>query len=213
MPPQFTVNYVADAREFARELIGRDFTDEELAHAVGALDDAVIEVRKKQGADELRIEIRHPWLSEQKRWMRRDAQGDLLIFNYRFYKKKDTPSGVSLDSLVRQVSGARALGVQRLETFGAGDFTSAQQPDGEIGYWLWAKFGFDAPLSEADQQIAAAELGLAGVKTLNDIIDRPGGEYWWYRAGSGLTMKFDLASDSSMMRVFRDYVRRKGRIL
>jgi hypothetical protein len=213
MPPQFMVNYVADARAFARELIGRDFTDEELAHAVGALDGAVLEVRKKKGADELRIDLQHPFMQEQERWLRRDAQGDLLIFNYRFYKKPAAPKGVSVDSLLRQVVGAQALGAKRLETFGAGDFTTAGQPNGEIGYWHWAKCGFDAPLSQYYQGLAAAERGLEDVKTLNEVIDRPGGADWWYRVGAALTMKFDLAFDSSMMRIFRDYVRRKGKIL
>lgn len=208
----FTVHYVADARLFARELIGRDFTDEELAHAVGALDGAMLEVRKKKGTDELRVTISHPFVSEQERWIRRDQQGGLLIFNYRFYKAKDAPSGLSVDSLLRQIKGARALGVKRLETFGAGDFTTAQQPNGEIGYWLWAKFGFDAPLSQAYQLLAAAEPTLVGVKTLNEVMDRPSGEAWWYRVGFALTMKFDLTPDSSSMMIFRNYIRRKGKV-
>jgi hypothetical protein len=54
--------------------------------AVGALDDATLKVVKKKGADELRIEIEHPWIKEQHRWMRRDEKGELLIFNYKFYK-------------------------------------------------------------------------------------------------------------------------------
>lgn len=213
MPPPLTINYVAQARVFARELIGRDFTDEELAHAVGALDGAVLEVQKKQGAGELRIEISHPLMDEQKRWMRRDAQGDLLIFNYRFYKKKDTPSGASVDSLLRQVRGARALGVKRLETFGAGDFTTSQQPNGEIGYLLWAKFGFDAPLNKRYQNLANDEPSLSGANTLNDVINTLAGEKWWHEVGSGLTMIFDLAPNSSSMMIFRSYLRRKGKIL
>ena len=205
--------YAEGAREFARQLIARDFTDEELADAVGALDDATLKVVKKSGADELRIEIEHPQIKEQHRWMRRDLNGDLLIFNYRFYKQLGTPQGIALDSFQRQVGGARALGVKRIETFAAGDFLSALQPDGEVGYLVWAKFGFDAPLPEKFRWQVARNPTLAGVMTLNELIARPGGEKWWQDFGSGLKMVFDLSPGSSMMEMFRNYLRRKGRLV
>lgn len=205
--------YAEGAREFARQLIARDFTDEELADAVGALDDATLKVIKKTGAEEIRIEIEHSWIKEQHRWMRRDLSGHLLIFNYKFYKQLGAPRGIAIDSFQRQVAGARALGVKRIETFGAGDCLSASQPNGEIGYLVWAKFGFDAPLPEKYRRQAARNPALVGVNTLNELMARPGGEKWWHDFGAGLKMVFDLSPGSSMMDVFRNYLRRKGRLV
>lgn len=211
MTSLFTVEYSEDARALAAQFFGRNLTDEDLACAVGALDGAKVIVRKKKGADELRIEIQHPQIQDQQRWVRRTPQGELVIFNYRFYKKRGAPSGLAVTSLLRQIEAARALGVTRLETFAAGNFLSAQESDGEIGYWLWAKLGFDTPLSAYYQQLAMETPSLVGAKTLNEIILRPGGEEWWYSVGAGTKMIFELSSHSSMMRVLRTYLRQKGK--
>jgi len=204
--------YAEGSREFARQLIARDFTDEEMAEAVGALDDATLKVVKKRGADELRIEIEHPWIKEQHRWMRRDLNGDLLIFNYRFYKQSDAPDGVGLDSFQRQVAGAQALGMKRIETFAAGNHRSLKS-GGEVGYLVWAKFGFDTRLNPTQQTVLQQTPGLSGVETLNELILLPGGEEWWKLNGEAGKMVFELAVGSSMMNVFQKHLKKKGRQL
>ncbi len=211
MTSPFTFEYSEDARALAEQFFGRNFADQELACAVGALDGTKVIVRKKKGVDELRIEIQHPQIQDQQRWVRRDQQGVLIIFNYRFYKKRGAPAGLALTSLLRQIEGARALGVKRLETFAAGNFLSAQEAGGEIGYFLWAKLGFDALLPETYQQLAASTPALIGVTTLNEVMDRPGGEEWWHSVGAGMKMVFELSPHSSMMAVLRQYLRRKGK--
>lgn len=212
MQHKIIVNYLDTARECAERLIGRAFTDEELVHAVGALDGAVVEVRQKKGADELRIEIHHPFIAEQSRWMRRDQYGDLIIFNHRFYKTPTAPAGIGLDSFQRQVKGARALGVVRLETFAVGSYQTLLAK-GEVGYLVWAKFGFDAPLLVTQRAILNQFSPLAGVKTINALFRRSGGEEWWKRNGTDTKMDFDLQPQSSMMGQFRRYLRGKGRRL
>ena len=212
MPKNITVIYAPGARALARQLIGRDFTDEELAAAVGALDGATLKAIRKKGADELRIEIEHPRIKEQHRWMRRDAQGDLMIFNYRFYKQSGAPAGIGLDSFHRQVIGARALGVNRIETFGAGDPQSLKH-GGEVGYLVWAKFGFNAKLTTMQQARLQQTLGIVGIETLNELILLPKGEEWWKLNGVSAKMVIELATDSSMMKVFRRHLAKKGRTL
>ena len=212
MPKNIKVIYATGARALARQLIGRDFADEELAAAGGALDSATLHVVKKTNADELRIEIQHPWIKEQHRWMRRDAQGELMIFNYRFYKQADAPAGVGLDSFHRQVIGAHALGVKRIETFAVGDSKSLKS-SGEVGYLVWAKFGFNARLDATQKAALRKTLGLVGVETLNELIVLPEGEDWWMRNGDSTKMFFELAANSSMMQVFRRHLAKKGRKL
>lgn len=204
--------YAEGSREFARQLIARDFTDEELAEAVGALDDATLKVVKKKGADELRIEVEHPRIKEQHRWMRRDEKGDLLIFNFKFYKHSGAPPEVGLDSFQRQVVGAQALGVKRIETFAAGNHESLKSKN-EVGYLVWAKFGFDARLAVEQRMQLQQTPELATVETLNELISLPAGEEWWKLNGSPMKMVFELTADSSMMRVFRRHLKKKGRKL
>lgn len=208
----FTVEYSEDARALAEQFFGRNFTDEELACAVGALDESKVIVRKKKDADELRIEIQHPQIQDQQRWIRCTPQGELIIFNYRFYKKPDAPSGVGLTSFLRQVKQASAFGVKRIETFGAGTYRSLRVR-GESGYFVWARFGFDAPLLVSQQVLLTRNPLLRGAKTLNDLFARPGGAEWWKINGEELYLVFDLSPQSSMMDIFRSYLQEKGRTL
>jgi SPP1 gp7 family putative phage head morphogenesis protein len=205
------VKYEAGAQEVAERLFGRAVAGKDLAAAVGALDGARLSVAAK-GHAELRVKIRHKFIEDQERWVRRDAAGKLVIFNYRFYKKRGAPAEVGLDSFQRQVAAARALGVKRLETFGVGNYYTLRQK-GEVGYLVWPKLGFDAPLSDSQQRLLNSNAALAGATTLNELMRRPGGEEWWRVNGSDKFLVFDLAENSSMMESFRRYLKRKGRSL
>lgn len=204
------VKYERGARLFARLLVGRGFTDAELAAAVGALPGAVVQVSKNSKRNELRVKIEHPHIEDQERWLRRDAQGELIIFNYRFFKKRDAPTGIGLESFLIQVQGAKKLGVKRIETFAAGDHNTLSLGR-EVGYLVWAKFGFDALLTDNERQGLNRDPALAGVRTLNELIKRPGGAEWWKLHGSDKHLVFELDDSSSMLGVFRDYLRKKGR--
>lgn len=104
--PNFQLNYEPGAAEFAARLIGRSFSDEELAMAVGALDGSKLRVRIRKGA-ELAVEVENRKVLEQTRFLRRDVDGDLCVWNFRL-EKAPSSYGVGLESLLRQVKGARA---------------------------------------------------------------------------------------------------------
>lgn len=197
-----TVNYAAGAADLALDLFSRAVADEELAAAVGALDGAALSGSVRKGR-ELFVEIAHPLIVRQERGFRRDANGELYIWNHYFEKRHDAPPGVGLRSFKTQVEGARQLGVKRIELWAAGDYNDRSYN----GYYTWARFGFDAPLTTADRILLPAEL--AGASTVNEIIDL-GGNGWWKRHGSARKMVFHLAENSSMMRVFRNYLNKKG---
>jgi hypothetical protein len=197
-----TVNYAAGAADLALDLFGRAVADEELAAAAGALDGAALNVSVRKGR-ELFVEITHPLIVRQERGFRRDANGDLYIWNHYFEKRHDAPPGVGLRSFKTQVEGAQRLGVKRIELWAAGDHNDRSYN----GYYTWARFGFDAPLSAADLIFLPDEL--AGASTVNEIIDL-GESGWWKQHGSARRMVFRLAENSSMMRVFRNYLSKKG---
>lgn len=68
-----TLQYEPGAANLARDLFGREITDEELAAAVGALDGATLNVRIRKGS-ELFVEIVHPWIVRQERGFRKDSK-------------------------------------------------------------------------------------------------------------------------------------------
>jgi hypothetical protein len=201
---KITVKYAAGAADLARDLFGRAVADEELAASVGAIDGATLTVRVRKGG-ELFVEIAHPLIVRQERGFRRDANGELYIWNYHFEKRHDAPPGVGLLSFRTQVKGARRLGVQRIELWAAGDFKDRSYN----GYYTWARFGFDAPLTQEEKRRLSALSQFVGAQTVNDLM-KCGGRQWWRDNGSARKMRFDLNEDSSMMRVFNDYLEDKG---
>ena len=104
---------------------------------------------------------------------------------------------------MQQVAGARKLGIRRIELWASGNYNDA----GYNGYYTWARFGFDAPLTQRDRRLLPPELAVA--QTVNDLIHLGAAE-WWKKNGDDRAMMFDLAEDSSMMRVFRAYLKEKG---
>lgn len=199
------VNYAAGAYEFALQLFGRQPADEELAQLAGALDGATVEVSVRRQKGWLYLAVDDPARFERyETSVRQDADGSLFAYLHHV----DTVAGQSgrghgVRAFLQQVKGARQLGLKRFELFAAGQAGAAD----EIGYYVWARFGFDARLRAEEQ--AALPLSLQGSTTLNQLILN-GGERWWKRSGNARSMSFDLADESAMMRVFRSYLREKG---
>jgi hypothetical protein len=162
-----TVNYAAGAADLALDLFGRAVADEELAAAAGALDGAALNVSVRKGR-ELFVEITHPLIVRQERGFRRDANGELYIWNHHFEKRHDAPPGVGLLSFRTQVGGARRLGVRRIELWAAGDRNDRSYN----GYYTWARFGFDAPLTQEEKRRLSILPQFAGAQTVNDLILR-----------------------------------------
>ena len=149
------------------------------------------------------VEVTHPKVAEQVRFIRRDAQGELCIWNFRFEKARGFYN-VGLESLVRQVKGARALGVKRLECWAAGNPKDTRYS----GYYQWARYGYDAPLTLREKMQIARFPQLAGAQTLNELMLQ-GGNQWWKENGTERQMTFELGQDSSMMKTLRHYLMQK----
>jgi hypothetical protein len=170
-----TVIYKRGAVGLARQLFGRRPADEDLARLAGALDGATVIVSAKK----------------KKNWL------------YVCAAPGQSGQGYGVRAFLRQVNGARRLGLKHFELFAAGHSGSAD----EFGYYVWARYGFDARLRDEEQ--ATLPMSLKGVTNLNQLI-LSGGQAWWRRFGNARSMSFDLADDSEMMKVFRSYLKEKG---
>lgn len=75
------------------------------------------------------------------------------------------------------------------------------------GYYTWARFGYDYPISSLDGTTAArARTKFPGARTVQDIMKTPEGRDWWFSYGSGMgDAKFDLTPGSRSMEVLTKY--------
>ena len=198
------VKYYGNARNVLTKLVGREVRDNELAAATAALDDSRIQVFERDGRI-MTLASQH-WLEEeQKRYLYRNEQGELVIKNALFKLLEYAPDGLGRDAFVRQVIGARALGVDHLETFAAG----SKDTPGWNGYYTWPRFGFNASLTDDEKRLLQFLPGFRGVRDLNDVILR-GGETWWKAAGDGRNMVFHLDGRRRSVKILLLYLREKG---
>lgn len=190
------------SRKQLRKFFGRVVSDVQLAALVGALDDAVVEISFSRSSFE--AVVKHEYIVEQYRIVGSASNLGFFINNVFFELVADAPDGLGLLSFVRQVAAAGQLGFSFIRTFAEGYFGD---PNNFIGYYVWARFGFNAPL-EPDE-IAGLPPELEGCEDLNAVMLR-GGEAWWRQVGTGRDMIFMLSDDEPSVNVLRGYLAEKG---
>lgn len=201
---EITINYEEGALEFAQQLFGRQPADDELARLAGALDGAAVSVAVRQKKGWLYLTINDIRFERYETSIRKDADGSLFAYIHHAYAAPgQSGKGYGVRAFLRQVNAARQLGLKRFELFAAGNPGSKD----ENGYYVWPRFGFDAPLREIERQ--ALPSGLTGAITLNQVIQL-GGHWWWKIVGNARSMVFDLRDESEMMKTFRAYLNEKG---
>ncbi|MGH9844834.1 MAG: hypothetical protein ACREEM_39460, partial [Blastocatellia bacterium] len=187
-----TVKYERGAIKFVERMLATRPADDDLARLAGALDGAmvIVSVWKKKGwlylsvDDPSRFEICDTSL-------RRDVAGNLFAYIHEVRTAmQQGGQGLGIRAFVRQVSGARSLGLERFELWAAGDVRDKSSN----GYHTWARFGFDAYLGPEKVFLPPH---LSQAKTTDDLMLN-GGHLWWKQHGSQRSMVFDLAEDSSM---------------
>jgi len=199
-PDNVSVNYTDLGRTALRNKLGRDVSDQDLAWAVGALDDSELSVYDIGG--DVYIRIKHPLIESQDRYIKQDARGRLYIENNDFIKAQDAPRGVGLQSFARQVFGARNLGAHRIAAHAAGTINTPQWN----GYYTWPRLGYNAPLTA--EEMADLPPALRGATDLHELFERGGAEYW-KQYGSAKDVVFDLSDGSDSVRRLLAYIKEK----
>jgi hypothetical protein len=198
------VRYVGQAAARLAELIGSGITDDQLAAAVGALDEATVEVQVNSDG-RIVTAVAHPYIQTQIRILSRDAQGRLVLDNHLFRVSQTAPPGTGLRSFARQVAGVRALGIHRIVTYAVG---SKQFPQWN-GYYTWPRFGYNAELAYEEKLLLQFLPRFRGVRDLNDLILR-GGADWWAENGDGREMVFHLDGRRRSVKILLPYLDEKG---
>lgn len=194
---RFKTHFTIEAKTLARQLLGEKFSATQLSAAFGAPDGAQVSFTVDKSG-RLKGIVQHPMLVTQERALFRDQYGNLIIRNQYLEKQPFAPKDTGIRLFQRQVEAAQKLGVKRITTIGAGS-----TGEEHIGYYLMARYGFDAPLEDRDLILLRKLFPKA--RTLNELI-MAGGKNWLRAFGREKEMIFDLAPDSSMMQVFQAYL-------
>lgn len=199
-----TVNYEDGALEFANQLFGFQPADEDLAWLAGALNGATVLVSVRRTKGWLYLTVNDHRFERYETSIRKDADGGLFAYIHHVYAAVGySGQGNGARAFLRQVNAARRLGLKRCELFAAGN----PGPTEENGYYVWARFGFDAPLREIERRALPDEIG--DVRRINQVIQRDG-HWWWKKVGNFRSMVFELNDESEMMTVFKTYLAEKG---
>ena len=121
----------------------------------------------------------------------------------RIMLSPDAPARLCSVAIGLMACTAYRYGFKRLTLFAGGSGPLPGQPEAGdlIGYFIWPKFGFDAPLIAADLNMWPQ---LQGCSSVLDVIARDNA--LWEQHGRGREMSFDLAPRSRSWRVLINYL-------
>lgn len=190
------------ALEAIRAILGPSARPRDVASLVGAPDSAEVTVRARAGR--LDVGLDDP---EERylafRTIERDDAGDLVIHNDAIMVfPEHQGEGIGRAILGRQVEQAARLGARKI-------LARAERSPRHVGYHVWPRLGFDAPIPEKLREQLPAEL--AGARRLSDLMATPAGRDWWREHGTTVDVTFDLAPGSRSRRLLAAYLARSRR--
>ncbi|WP_332855279.1 hypothetical protein [Duganella sp. S19_KUP01_CR8] len=138
----------------------------------------------------------------------RDETGPVMwldaLYVHRLMLVQNAPERLATVSFGLMAITAYRLGFQRISLFAAGHGPlQPDNPDAFVGYDVWPKFGFDAPVAPAELN-RFPMLELAHALTVQDVITVA--PDWWSMHGTGRQMDFDLTAGSRSWRILLNYL-------
>jgi hypothetical protein len=213
--------------ELLTRILGAEAVPEDVAHLVGALDDATVHLTTDPGGQQIHACIEHADFEHWERHLRTDKGGRVFIWNEKIRIRADKQAaGIGASRLRAQVENAFHGGIAYLACHAAR--VNVQNPDPKrafIGYVLWPRYGFDQTLDELERgtdnaddvrkgtpaafpEVAAAIRQQFGesVRSIRDLLLEKGGLAWWQPNGVELYHAvFDLTAQSRSLKAFNDY--------
>lgn len=188
-------------RKAIDKIIGKTLSDSELSMLVGAIDDSNVEF-SEYAQNTLIAQIKHKHILEQVRLFGKTKTDVLYLKNEVFQTHPESPKKIGLISLAREIYQAKNLGFSYIRTFASG-----KKGEESIGYYVWARFGFNAPLTTKEK--AKLPDFLKSANDLNDIF-LLGGKFWWLQNGTGRDMIFELSENKTSYQIWQAYLQEKG---
>lgn len=122
----------------------------------------------------------------------------------RMMLSRRAPRGFTTVAFGRMAIDAYRLGFQHIDLFAAGKGPlDHKDEDALIGYAVWPKFGFDAPVLPVELH-RFLDVRLKHASKVQDILAVA--PEWWEQHGSARTMTFDLAPRSHSWSILLNYL-------
>ena len=181
-------------------------TVKDLASIVGATDDAYVYVAGSHNlnTESINIITQHPKYYTD-RTLARDENLRVVLHANKFDVNKSERGKGNYGPQVfgRMVEQASEWGVDYIQT-------TASRSEVENGYYTWARFGYDAPLSMKEK--LKLPTGLSKAERVSDLMETEEGKQWWKANGSTKKMKFNLKPDSKSRKIWSAYLEEKAKL-
>jgi hypothetical protein len=125
------------------------------------------------------------------------------LFLHRVMWAIDAPERLGTIAFALQACTAFRFGFAEITLFagGRGYAGVTLSKDDLIGYQVWPKFGFDAPLLPADLN---HDVRFSKCRSVQDVVALD--STWWANNGRGIGMKFDLWPESRSWKILLNYI-------
>jgi GNAT superfamily N-acetyltransferase len=187
--------------EEANRIVGKKVSSAQLASAVGAPDDAVVNVTSS-GTDGIRLHVQGEGY-QAVRFLNKDPDGTIHIKNESF-EVDSSKQGRGLGTQVfgRQIENAADLGVSEIRLRAAG-----QKGGDQNGYYTWPRFGCDGKIpSDVRDELPAK---WSDATKISDLMRTAEGRSLWKDHGQSVRVTFDLRPNSLSRRVWEGYLAEK----
>lgn len=190
-----------EVQHAAQGVLGRPVTMDDLHNLIGAQDGFKTEAFVKNSLVVINTTGQNGEVGSYILMNQADENGQMRrTLNTAFVSNgKGAGQGKGREMFAKSVEHARKMGVERLTLNAARGDKNGEQL---VGYAVWPKFGFDAPLELGSRQIWAMPLKMkwqymtGKLKTVQDLQATPEGVAFWKEHGDSANMSFDLSEGS-----------------
>ncbi|MDH0863124.1 hypothetical protein [Mitsuaria sp. GD03876] len=186
------------------------YSDEELIRLSGAPIGSRLDVEPSpDGAIDLRVVNQDLLCEPLVRRISQDESGDYVfeIHNAAFVLRPQfRRQGIGTRSVAIELHEALRLGhFSKVTTSAVGDWSSRSGPLAMVGYFAWARMGFNARLPADVRQHNELPASCRMCEDLISLLASREGEAFWLRHGHSLDMEFHVVEPSSSWEHFRRY--------
>lgn len=208
--------YVQNADELNR-IVNRQMTREQWGQLVGAQPGSRVHVYKR-GIREIEIAIEHPDYSAR----RLVRESEIINSEFDVHPEKQG-QGIGVRVLSQQVKAATQLNFQRISAMavGIGAALRDESENPPIGYYVWARLGFDARIAPLMRRrlrdgtekeratVADFHSNFPDVKWISEMMLTKKRRDWWKKFGGEFEGTFNLRRRSKSPAVLEAYLAEK----
>ncbi len=194
------ISFLGAARKWTE---GRGLSEEDIINMVGAQSGTEVEV-KLYGVGAVQISVTDGYdnIGNMDRILF-DDNGELAMEHELFTLNDSAPPGYATKVMSAAIPAMEENGIKYVKTF------AMRNAHGWVGYYVWPKFGFDAPIEESNKSGQIAEL-FPGAEYISDLYKTQAGRDWWLENGDSVELVFDMSEGSRSRDIFSKYMDRKG---